>query len=338
MRTPRLVLLAAMLLFASVLLDTGLRSAAQQAGSAAADTDDGATAWVCPMHPDYTSEIEGTCPRCGMKLVHGAPFDVRDYALDFRTVPSVVKAGQKTTFFFNIYHPGTGQPITKFESVHERQYHLFVISQNMEYFTHIHPDEQADGTWKIETALPKPGYYKVLSDFLPSGGSSQFLARPLVTVGYTGDLEGDSAHLVADTELTKTVDDLTATVSFDPPTFVVGQYGHMTFHLTDSATHRPVTDLQTYLGAFGHTLIMSEDMSEYVHAHPLDILAMPDDDGGPPVFLIPPGADLEKLRGGPDVTFEGLMPKPGLYRAWTQFRRGDKLHTIPVTFNVVPAP
>ena len=59
---------------------------------------------------------------------------------------------------------------------------------------------------------------------------------------------------------------------------------------------------------------------------------------GPPVFLIPPGADLEKLRGGPDVTFEGLMPKPGLYRAWTQVRRGDKLHTIPVTFNVVPAP
>jgi hypothetical protein len=218
MRTPRLVLLAATLLFASVLLDTGLRSTARQSGSAGADTGDGATAWVCPMHPDYTADVDGTCPRCGMKLVHGAPFDVRDYALDFRTVPSVVKVGQKTTFFFNIYHPGTGQPITKFESVHERQYHLFVISQNMEYFAHIHPDEQPDGTWKIETALPKPGYYKVLSDFLPSGGSSQFLARPLVTAGYTGDLEGDSAHLVADTELTKTVDDLTATVSFDPPT------------------------------------------------------------------------------------------------------------------------
>ena len=81
--------------------------------------------------------------------------------------------------------------------------------------------------------------------------------------------------------------------------------------MTDTATGRPITDLQTYLGAFGHTLIMSEDMADYVHSHPLDILAIPDDDGGPPQFLIPPGADLEKLRGGPDVTFEGLMPKPG---------------------------
>ena len=52
------------------------------------------------------------------------------------------------------------------------------------------------------------------------------------------------------------------------------------------------------------------------------------------VFMIPPGADLEKLRGGPDVTFEGLMPKPGHYRAWTQFRRNDKIHTFAFTFNV----
>src|SRR3954464_12657049 len=48
------------------------------------------TAWVCPMHPDYTMDVEGKCPRCGMALVHASPFDVRDYRLDFRTVPSVV--------------------------------------------------------------------------------------------------------------------------------------------------------------------------------------------------------------------------------------------------------
>ena len=121
---------------------------------------------------------------------------------------------------------------------------------------------------------------------------------------------------------------------FDPPQFAVGQYGHLNFHLSDTAAGRPIADLQTYLGAFGHTLIMSEDMADYVHSHPLDILAQPDDDGGPPTFLIPPGADLEKLRGGPDVTFEGLMPKPGLYRAWTQFRRNGRIHTFAFTFEV----
>jgi heavy metal-binding protein len=291
-------------------------------------------AWVCPMHPDYTMDIAGKCPRCGMDLVKAAPFDVRDYQLDFRTVPAVVKPGQKTKLLFRIFHPGTGEAIKKFEVVHERQYHLFVISQDMEYFQHIHPEEQADGTWSIDVTLPKAGYYKILSDFMPGGGSSQFIARPLVTAGYAGDLAGASAHLVPDTVSSKTVDGMTATLTYDPTVFSAGQYVHLNFHLTDAATSRPITDLQTYLGAFGHTLIMSEDMVDYVHSHPLDILAKQDDDSGTPQFAIPPGSDLEKLRGGPDVTFEGLMPKPGRFRAWTQFRRNDKIYTFAFTFNV----
>jgi hypothetical protein len=328
----RLVLISAALLSATTFVNTRQQAAAPATAAAA----DEATAWVCPMHSDYTAEAEGKCPRCGMALVHAAPFDVRDYQLDFHTVPAVVRPGQKTSLLFRISHPASGEVTKKFEVVHERQYHLFVISQDMSYFQHIHPQELPDGTWTVDVNLPKAGYYKVLSDFLPAGGSSQFLARPLVTAGYEGDLVGDSAHLVPDTVLTKSDGDITATLTYDPQQFVVGQYGHLTYHLTDTATGRPITDLQTYLGAFGHTLIMSEDMAEYVHSHPLDILAMPDDDGGPPVFLIPPGADLEKLRGGPDVTFEGLMPKPGRYRAWTQFRRHDQVRTLAFTFNVVP--
>jgi hypothetical protein len=321
----------------SALLAAGLLPASRVFSvEPAPEEENTATAWVCPMHGDYTMDVAGKCPRCGMDLVHAAPFDVRDYQFDFHTEPAAVQPGRKVKLFFRFRHPGTGEVVKKFEVVHERQFHLFVIGQDMEFFQHIHPVEQADGTWTIELVLPKAGYYKVLCDFLPAGGSAQFLAHPLVTTGYEGDLAGDSAHLVPDTDLTKTVGDITAKVKYDPETFVVGLYGHMTFFLTDTATGRPITDLQTYLGAFGHTLIMSEDMEDYVHSHPLDILAMPDDDGGPPQFLIPPGADLEKIRGGPEVTFEGLMPKPGRYRAWTQLRRNGVVHTFAYTFHVVP--
>src|SRR5438046_1911940 len=65
------------------------------------------TAWVCPMHSDYTADVQGACPRCGMALVHAAPFDVRDYGLDFRTVPAVVKPGQNASLRYHIRHPGT---------------------------------------------------------------------------------------------------------------------------------------------------------------------------------------------------------------------------------------
>ena len=306
---------------------------AQQTPAPGAVSDAEATAFVCPMHPDYTLDIAGRCPRCGMALVRGAPFDVRDYGLELTTEPAVVQAGTVARWRFRVFHPGTGEPIVKFETVHERQFHLFVISQDMTHFQHIHPVLQADGTWVIDVTLPKPGYYKVLSDFLPAGGASQFIARPLVTAGYTGDLAGDSARLALEASGRQTVDDLTATVSYDPAPFAAGLYGHLKFSLTDSATGRPVTDLQTYLGAFGHTLIMSEDLNEYVHSHSLDIVPGSDDEEMPQ-FVIPPGADLETLRGGPSVVFDGLMPKPGRYRAWTQFQRHDKIHTFVTTFDV----
>jgi hypothetical protein len=293
----------------------------------------GESAFVCPMHPDYTLDSAGTCPRCGMALVRATPFDVRDYELDLHTTPTLVRPGEKTTWQFSIRHPGTGAPVRTFELVHEKRFHLFVIGQDMEHFQHIHPEQLTDGTWTIDVTLPKAGYYTVLSDFLPSGGASQLIARPLVTAGFAGDLAGASAHLTPDASPVKVVEDITATVTYDPPAFVAGLYGHLIFHLTDTRTGLPITDLQTYLGAFGHTLIMSEDMLDYVHSHSLDILASNDDDGVPQ-FLIPPGADLETLRGGPDVTFDGLMPKPGRYRAWTQFRRNNTIHTFTTTFAV----
>ena len=297
---------------------------------------DAATAFVCPMHPEHTAGNEGSCPICGMALVPAAPFDVRDYRMDFRTVPPGVTPGEKAMLRFGIFHPGTGQRVTRFETVHEQRYHLFVISQDLEYFRHIHPEQQRDGTWSVDVVLPKAGYYKVLSDFFPGLGSAQFIARPLVTAGYDGDLVASSARLVPDTAPTKVVDDVTATVSYSPSTFVAGQWGHLTFHLTDTASGRPITDLQSYLGAMGHTLIMSEDMVHYVHSHPINLLPGSGDDG-PPEFLIPPGTDLETLRGGPDVTFEGLIPTPGRYRAWAQFRRHDRVYTFPFTFEATGA-
>ena len=304
---------------------------------AAPPSPDERIAYMCPIHSDYTSDIAGRCPRDGMALVRATPFDVRDYGMEFFTEPRVVTAGESATLRFAIRHPASGELVREFAMVHDRRYHLFVVSQDMEYFEHIHPEQEADGTWTIDVTLPRDGYYKVLSDFVPSGGTAQFIARPLVTRGYDGDLVDDGARLVPDTMLTKTVGDLSATLTFDPPTFVAGLYGHLNFHLSDTATGEPVTDLQAYLGAFGHTLILNEELTEYVHSHPIDLSAGFDEEAGPMLFMIPMGVDAETLRGGPEVTFDGLMPRAGRYRAFTQFRRHDEIRTFVFTFEVAAA-
>ena len=278
------------------------------------------TAFMCPMHPDITSRAPGLCPKCSMALVLGTPFDMRDYQVEFRTEPPLVNAGKPARLIFKVLHPGTGAAVTNFEVVHDKPYHLFVISMDMEFFEHIHPEQSSDGSWWIDVTLPKAGQYMVLSDFAPQGAASQFIARPLITAGYDGDLLADSARLVPDVSASKTVGALTATIRYDPVPMAAAVHRHLTFTLTHAGTGAPVTDLQAYLGAFGHMLIISEDMTQYVHSHPLENL--------------PAGGDPEMARGGPSVTFEGLMPRPGRYRAWTQFRYQDTIHTFPFTFEV----
>jgi hypothetical protein len=276
------------------------------------------TAWFCPMHPEVTAAEAGRCRKCGMALVPGDPFDTREYGVELATTPSAPKAGVPTTMVFTVRHPGTGDRVMKFEVVHEKRYHLFVVSRDMEVFQHIHPEQQTDGTWKIEVTLPKPGYYQLLSDFLPTGGSPQFVGRTIETANFDGDLESQTPHLEPDTVLTKTVGSITAHVELEPSILVEGQYGHLMFTLTDAKTGRVVTDLQPYLGTFGHALFLSEDMRDYVHSHPFE--------GG--------DSDISKGFGGPNLTFEGYMPKAGRYRAWTQFQRNGEVITIPLTVNV----
>jgi hypothetical protein len=276
------------------------------------------TAWFCPMHPEVTAADRGNCRKCGMALVAGDPFDTREYTLEFSTAPTVVKAGVPITMFFTVRHPGNGAPIRNFEVVHDKRYHLFIVSRDMDVFEHIHPEQRPDGTWAIEVKLPKPGYYQILSDFIPTGGSPQFIGRTLVTTDFDGDLESQAAHLEPDTVLNKTVGSITAHLQLEPSILVAGQYGHLSFTLTDAVTGQPVTDLQPYLGAFGHALILSEDMLDYVHSHPFE----------------GPESDITKGFGGPNVTFEGYMPRPGRYRAWSQFQRKGQVITVPFTLNV----
>lgn len=300
----------------------------------AKDAPDEEIAWVCPMHASYTSTTAGTCPICGMRLVQTRPYDTRDYRLEFRTEPARVRPGEKVSLFFRFLHPGTGAVVTDFEVVHTKQFHLFVISQDLNFFEHIHPTMGEDGTWTIETSVPKAGYYQVLCDFMPKGGSGQFLTAALVTDGYAGDLATDSARLSPDAELKKSDGDLTAALSFNPVRPASCEYVHLTFTLTDTKTGLPVTDLQTYLGQFSHMLLMSEDMQCYVHSHPINLIVAQEDPGQIPEYIIAPDADLATIRGGPQVTFDALMPKAGMFRAWAQFQRNDEVRTLAFTFNV----
>lgn len=281
-------------------------------------TPSGSDVYSCPMHPDAIAARPGSCPRCGMTLIRLDPFDAREYDVEARTDPATVRHGRPFRLQLTIREPITQAVVRDFATVHDKRYHLFVISQDLEHYAHVHPDQQPDGSWVLALTLPKPGYYKLYSDFLPSGGTPQVVPLPLVTAGYRGDLAASGAALVADSVLRATAGTMTVALAVPIGGFVAGREETFACDLRDRGTGAPVADIEPYLAAWGHTLVMSEDTQAVVHAHPVE--------------LVPEGDTT--ARGGPTITFKALFPKAGRYRLWTQMKRHDNVVTAVFTVDV----
>jgi hypothetical protein len=250
-----------------------------------------------------------------MQLVPGDPLDAREYIVDMSSTPRLIRAGRPFRLMFTIRHPETRAVVRTFAAVHEKQYHLFVVSHDLEYYDHIHPEQQPDGSWVVDLTVPKPGYYKLFSDFLPVGGSPQVVPQLIVTTGNAGDLESARPHLPPADSFEQTAGSMHVSLTLPAGRLVAGLEEKLHYRIADTKTGQPVTDLQPYLAAYGHALVLSEDTMEYVHAHPVELL--PD--------------KIEDAAGGPDLTFKALLPKPGRYRVWTQFKRNGIVSTARFT-------
>jgi hypothetical protein len=276
------------------------------------------TAYVCPMHPDVVARIPGTCPRCRMTLVPADPFDAREFLVDVAVQPPALRPGVPARLRLTVREPATRAVVRDFVEVHEKRYHLFVISQDLGYYDHVHPVQQDDGSYIADITLPRAGYYKLYSDFLPLGATPQVVPSVLVTAGFSGDLASMIPHLVPDATPTRTASDMRVSLTLPTDGLAAGRDEKLRYHVVDALTGAPVTDLEPYLAAFGHTLVLSEDTLHYVHAHPIELLP----EGGGPV------------RGGPDLTFKALLPRPGRYRLWTQLKRRGVVSTVAFTVDV----
>lgn len=259
--------------------------------------------WVCPMDRDVRADKPGVCPRCGMKLVLGIPDDV-EYPMDLKVSPEPARSGQSEKLTFVIRDPKTDAPVQRFELVHEKLFHMFLVSQDLNYFIHDHPTPKADGSFEYEEVFPKPGLYRILADFYPEGGTPQLIAKTLIVPGPDNSLPPiEDAKLQAD--LTpKHATNLDVELKTIPEKPIAGMKTMMFFKV------KPADGLEKYLGAWGHMLAASDDLVDLIHNHP---------------FL----AD-----GGETIQFNMIFPRAHTYRVWVQFQRKGVVNTAEFTVPV----
>lgn len=299
----------ALLLFLSTLLSWQQPAWQQQPPSGAAAVkppDDPDVEFVCPMDKDVRSKTPGKCPRCGMTMVANLP-DAREFLVNIATAPRLLKPGEESLLTFRVEDPSSKKVVNDFQVVHEKLYHEFVISQDLEFFQHVHPIMQKDGSFELNVNFPHPGFYRLLSDFYPTGATPQLIERTVFVSG-PGKMMGP-AKLTADLA-PKKLENLHVSLTTDPPEPIAGMKTMMFFRLT------PNEGIEPYIGAMGHMLIASCDLVDLIHTHP---------------FLVtdPEGGAVKQIQ------FNAIFPREGMYRMWVQFQRkgvvNTAIFTIPVT-------
>jgi hypothetical protein len=223
-----------------------------------------------------------------------------DYRMDVAPIPG---PGGVSGLRVTINDPSDGSVVRKFEVVDEKPFHLFVVGRDLEFFRHLYPVQRPDGFLEAREPIP-PGEYLVVADFLPSGGTRQFLRRVVTLAGNPRDDSPEVARTPAPPRSAPGSPagafDMVTNVRIQPLPFAPPAGKQAQFHVMLSRTEdgRPIINLEPYLGWGGYLLAVKDDLSEVVAAR-----ASTDD---LPVSLL---------------TFDMTFPKPGPYAVWVMFHR-----------------
>ncbi|REK36113.1 MAG: hypothetical protein DWQ44_01415 [Bacteroidetes bacterium] len=260
--------------------------------------------FACPMHPEVTGKEGDKCPKCGMALEHIDEVPATgNFQMQFTSSPQIIEADNPVTLAFTPKNKDNPNAVVPLDMEHEKKLHLILVSEDLSWFNHIHPDYQTDGTYSVAETFPNGGNYILYADYKPSGSTHQLEKINVEVKGKT-----IPAKTFTKTINTAVSDAYSITLKPDDGIFIANKAIHFDGVFTNEGKPFDVNQLQNHLGAKGHMVAINIETKEYVHLHP----------------------EVE----GTVLHFHTTFENAGIYRAWLQFMADGKLHTVDFVINV----
>ena len=191
-----------------------------------------------------------------------------------------------------------GRPLTAYATEHEKELHLIVARRDLTGFQHVHPTRDASGVWSVPLSVREPGAYRMFADFRPAARAEGLILGADLTA--PGDYRPQPIGPVR-----RTADAGPYAVSLEGD-LVPGNASKLTLTVTRAGA--PVTDLEPYLGAFGHLVALRDGDLAYLHVHP-----------------------EESDKAGPRIVFSAEVPSDGTYGLFLDFKHAGSVHTAQFT-------
>ncbi len=210
-----------------------------------------------------------------------------------------------------------GNIMKNFAITHTKPMHVIVARKDLKYFQHVHPAyDEVNGKFTFtDLTFPADGEYRIFADFAANGGMKDSSGMPLGITVSEDVIAGNTSYTkeaLGGEERTKSFSDIKTTLSIKPTPPLAGNETILTYTLADQA-NAPVKDLETYLGALGHAVVLREGTLDFIHAHPVE--------------------DATKPQNG-KVNFMVYFPEAGKYKVFTQFQRAGKVITTEFVITV----
>ena len=219
--------------------------------------------------------------------------------------PTVPKAGQPTLITIDVTKMQTNERVKEFDFLHEKLMHVIIVSEDLSYFSHIHPTfDVKEGKFTIYHLFPENSNYKIWVDFKPKNGNQTLVTFKLDNLI---DTVHKPRHITKERQYTKQIDETHQVKLYIPKEIKSNEPVNLTFAILDRNSN-PITDLTPLMGAGGHCVIVSSDLQEYLHVHPSEEVS-------------------SNWKGGPEISFSAIFPHPGLYKAWGQFQHHNMIIT-----------
>ena len=187
------------------------------------------------------------------------------YNVNLQHNPQTPEAGNSTKLTIYITGQESGDVIQEFENIHDKLMHIIIVGEDLSYFAHIHPAyEISDSNFTINHTFPESGKYKMWVDFKPRDGVQTIVAFKL---NVTGSPVHNLISLSNNKQYTKDIDGKHQVSLTIPKEIRINEDVDISFNILD-AFGNPITDLEPLMGAGGHSVIVSQDVRQFLHVHP----------------------------------------------------------------------
>lgn len=231
----------------------------------------------------------------------------RSYCIKSNATLQTYVSSTPVTYSFSIVDD-QGNILKDFAITHTKQMHVIAVRKDLANFQHVHPEfSEATGTFTLsDLTFPTDGEYRIFADFAPEGAMLDAEGMPL-PVTLSQDVRVGNTYQpqpIGSEERTKTFDGTRVILTTMPQSLMSGMESMLTFSLSRGG--KPITDLQEYLGALGHSVVLREGTLDFIHAHPMD-------------------NNVANQNG--KVEFMVTLPQEGRYKVFSQFQRGGEVFT-----------